>query len=59
MVNNNITTTDNNITGDYIILILTCLIFIVPTLLMVLSICEYWYSSHPALSRNNISAIAE
>ena len=41
MVNNNITGTDNNIIGDYIILILTCLIFMVPTLLMVLSVCEY------------------
>lgn len=61
MINYNNTITENY-TGDYIILILMFLIFACPTIIMILSLCEYKFSSRKdyyELPRNNITAIAE
>jgi hypothetical protein len=63
MINyNNTITKNHNDNGDYIILILMCLIFVCPTIIMILSLCEYKLSSRKnyyELPRNNITAIAE
>lgn len=63
MINyNNTITKNHNDNGDYIILILMCLIFVCPTIIMILSLCEYKLSlrkNYYELPRNNITAIAE
>ena len=62
MNNYNITRTDTGITNNCVILIFICFIFVVPTLTMIFSLCEYRCSlrdNYYELPRNNIIAIAE